>query len=736
MVTRLQQRYFDFGLFRVDAGRRLLLRRGEPVSLTPKAFDILLILILNRNRVIEKDELMKLGWPDTAVEENNLTRNISSLRKALEERPNEHRYILTIPGRGYQFAADVPTTTDGADSHVVFERRARSRVLIEEECESDSEIQSITNVSAPHKVWRAFGFWPVACAAGCALLVSSVWLYTSRLRHATLPPPRVVALTSLPDRAGCAAFSPDANHVAFARNSDSPELSGIYIKQIGSEQLLQLTHNERDLCPAWSPDGRYLAFSRYAEQEHFKYDEEHFIYLIAAVGGAERKLYSGPPSFPLLDWSPDGKVIAFSTAPPGHSSSSISLLTLETLATRKLTEPGVGNQDWAPVFSPDGKNLAFIRANGNHTKDELFVMAANGGEARRLTFDDASVSSSPAWARDGKSILFSSTRSGPMSIWRIPSSGGTPTQVLELGLKAEHPRIAGSGNRLTYEQQDGITSVWGLNLAAGKKNARKQVTASRGDNHAAELSPDRTRIVFVSNRTGSDQIYICNADGSDLLQLTNLGNGGTPGRPHWSPDGQKIVFDSVVKGHNTIFVIQANGGPPRPLMDERSSDNLNPTWSHNGRWIYFTSNRTGEWQIWRMPSDGGPALQLTQQGGFAAFESVDGNFVYYAKTSADPDIWKLRLQDRQETAVSPHLHVSQWTSWALADDCIFFVKEAADAHPTLRSLDLRTARITDITPLEKQPWPLWISASADGSFVIYGQTDMYLSNIMLVENFR
>jgi Tol biopolymer transport system component len=539
-----------------------------------------------------------------------------------------------------------------------------------------------------------------------------------------------VPLTSLPDRAECAALSPDGNHVAFARHSDSPELSGIYIKQIGSEQLLQLTHNGTDLCPAWSPDGLYLAFSRYR-------DDQHFIYLIGAQGGAERKLFSGPPSFPPLDWSPDGKVIAFSAAPPGHSYSGISLLTVETLATRKLTEPGVGNQDWAPSFSPDGKNLAFIRANGNHTKADVFVMAASGGEARRFTFDDAWITSSPAWARNGKSILFSSTRSGPMSIWRIPSSGGTPTQVLELGLKAAHPRIADRGNRLTYEQKDGISSVWSISLASlGKKNARKQVTASRGNNQAAELSPDGTRIVFVSDRTASDQIYICNADGSDVLQLTNLGNNRMLGRPHWSPDGQTIVFDSTVKGHNTIFVIQVSGGPLHSLMNQDSFDNLNPTWSHDGRWIYFTSNRSGEWQIWRMPAEGGHVLQLTRQGGFTGFESVDGKFVYYAKTAADPDIWKLRLQDRQETAVSPHLHVSQWTSWALADNCIFFVTEPADAHPILRSLDLRTAHITDITPLEKQPWPLWISASADGNFVIYGQTDMYLSNIMLVENFR
>lgn len=131
MVERLQRRFHDFGPFRVDASRRLLLREGSPVPLTPKAFDILMVLLRNPGRVVEKDELMRLVWPGTVVEENNLTRNISSLRKALEEGPSERRYIVTIPGRGYQFAAETPMTAPESD--VVFERHATAAVQIEEE---------------------------------------------------------------------------------------------------------------------------------------------------------------------------------------------------------------------------------------------------------------------------------------------------------------------------------------------------------------------------------------------------------------------------------------------------------------------------------------------------------------------------------------------------------------------------------------------------------------------------
>ncbi len=98
---------YDFGPFRVDAFRRLLLREGKPVRIPAKAYEILLVLLEEKGRLVEKDELMRRVWPDAVVEENNLTVNMSALRRSLMESPGEHRYVVTIPGRGYQFVADV-----------------------------------------------------------------------------------------------------------------------------------------------------------------------------------------------------------------------------------------------------------------------------------------------------------------------------------------------------------------------------------------------------------------------------------------------------------------------------------------------------------------------------------------------------------------------------------------------------------------------------------------------------
>src|SRR5689334_16167277 len=101
-------RLYEFGDFRLDRGRRTLFRRdGAPVPLPAKAFETLSYLVEHAGRLVDKDELMRAVWPDTAVEENNLTQNVSLLRRLFGESRGEHRYIATVPGRGYQLVATV-----------------------------------------------------------------------------------------------------------------------------------------------------------------------------------------------------------------------------------------------------------------------------------------------------------------------------------------------------------------------------------------------------------------------------------------------------------------------------------------------------------------------------------------------------------------------------------------------------------------------------------------------------
>ena len=139
-MSRPARHFYEFGPFRVDVANRLLLREGEPVPLTIKAFDTLLALVENSGQVLEKDELMKRVWPDAVVEENNLTQNVSALRKIIGEDTSGRRYIETLPRRGYRFVGNVQEVFDDAPEipeipEIIVQRQSRSRIVIEQQSE-------------------------------------------------------------------------------------------------------------------------------------------------------------------------------------------------------------------------------------------------------------------------------------------------------------------------------------------------------------------------------------------------------------------------------------------------------------------------------------------------------------------------------------------------------------------------------------------------------------------------
>src|SRR5262245_16945667 len=133
-VSKDNEAIYRFDLFELDPLRRVLLRDGKPIALKPKIFETLLVLVQNSGRVMDKDELMQQVWPDTVVEEVNLAHNISVLRKALGQ-SDDNRFIVTVPGKGYGFVAEVSETQRNLPASAALSEYelTRSRVVVEEE---------------------------------------------------------------------------------------------------------------------------------------------------------------------------------------------------------------------------------------------------------------------------------------------------------------------------------------------------------------------------------------------------------------------------------------------------------------------------------------------------------------------------------------------------------------------------------------------------------------------------
>jgi len=176
---------YEFDEFQLDPEQRKLRRRGQVMPLHGKAFEMLLVLIRNRGRLLTKDELFQLVWPDQIVEESNLTVNMSAIRRALGERASNPRYITTISGRGYRFNGEV---RQFADEALMIERETFARVTVEQE-ETESRVAVFPSVSQIAKTLHRITSHPVLLMGLCGLVlaIAGVWLGWRRGYQLVLP---------------------------------------------------------------------------------------------------------------------------------------------------------------------------------------------------------------------------------------------------------------------------------------------------------------------------------------------------------------------------------------------------------------------------------------------------------------------------------------------------------------------------------------------------------------------
>jgi Tol biopolymer transport system component len=352
---------------------------------------------------------------------------------------------------------------------------------------------------------------------------------------------------------------------------------------------------------------------------------------------------------------------------------------------------------------------------------------------KRLTFDNL-FDSHPAWTPDGREIVYPS---GPATrtLWRIAASGpGKPQHLASFGEDVDQPALSRQGQRLAYSRRFSDSNIWRVQLAGlpGKVSPPVKFIHSTQLEFMPKISPDGKRIAFSSRRTGNDEIWVCDSDGSHAVKLTSF-NGPLTGAPYWSRDGQRLAFQSIAEDRFKIFVISASGGKPRRLTSDVAWEEPS-SWSRDGRWIYFGSNRGGDFQIWKMPAQGGQAVKVTRKGGFNALESPDGKLLYYAKSEGPTSLWKVPAEGGEENQVLTSL--SHGENFAVVDEGIYFIPIPDPiAGYSIQFFSFATRKRTLITKIAK-PVELGLSVSPDQKWILYSQIDERSSDLMLVEDFH
>jgi Tol biopolymer transport system component/DNA-binding winged helix-turn-helix (wHTH) protein len=697
-------RLVHFGVYQLDLHSGELRKSGARLSLQQQPLQLLSVLLEHPGEIVTRDELRKRLWPDdTFVDfEHGLNAAVKRLRDTLGDSADSPRFVETVPRRGYRFIA--PTSVDGPSS-------------------LPSTATAITSEGFLPRVKRG---WPLLIAA-LVISIAALWIYRPENRIGSADLLTAVPFTSLAGQEAAPTFSQDGTQIAFAWSPEGlHDQFDLYVKVIGSERLLQLTKRPADfIIPAWSPDGRQIAFARLSR-------EGSGIYLISPLGGSERKLTDTDHLYfvqAMFSWSPDGRYLAFQDKGPSGQFG-ISLLDVVTLKKHWWDGPS-GGCVWSrvPAFSPDGTSLA-VACTMNLGVNDLFVGPASGGPGRRVAHVQGDFSGM-TWTADSRSVIFGLNG----DLWRVAAAGGEPERLLA-GQDAAMPTISRDGRRLAYTTQRVYNvNLWQVMLETPTRSMGSpvKVIASSRTHSRPAFSPDGRRLVFESTRSGTQEVWIGDADGSNPLALTASG-GPYTGTPRWSPDGHSIAFDSHTDRGPGIYVVGAAGGQSKRVNIGVASSE--PAWSNDGRWFYFTGWIGGVTQIFKVPIEGGEPTQLTTKGGFAPrMPSVDGR-IYYSR---DQEIWSVSLaggDERRLTGV-PLRPAEFVDSWGLSAAGVYFI----NPDPSRPSIDFfafasaRIVRVVDM-PGRPAPWSGALALSPDGRRLVYSQLDGIASDILLLDNFR
>ncbi len=354
------------------------------------------------------------------------------------------------------------------------------------------------------------------------------------------------------------------------------------------------------------------------------------------------------------------------------------------------------------------------------------------GTPRRLTYDGRLIVGL-TWSADGSEVVFSSNRSGSISLWRVPARGGTPEHEPAGGDNAYWPSIARQGNRLVYSHGSATWSILAADLHGKGPEIEAEILTSSEQDASPHVSPAGDKIAFQSWRSGSQEIWTAGIDGSDPIQLTSAG--AMAGSPSWSHDGRLIAFDARPEPSAHIYVIDAHGGAPRPVTQGNFND-IVPSFSADDRWIYFGSNRSGSWQIWKVPSDGsGPAQQMTTGGGMVAIESPDGRWLFFTHYG-EPGIWRRPAAGGPESKIFDGPPTGNLNYWTLSGGYVYSLSDRGGQF-TLQRIDPETGQAQTVYALKHDPTPFaGISLTPDGKRIIFAELARASSGLTLVEHFE
>lgn len=623
-------------------GERLLVRDGQPVALTPKAFDLLVHFARHPGRLLTKDELLSAVWPGVIVEESNLAYHVFAIRRALGEATDGERFIETVPKQGYRFVT--PVIVDESDAA---EPAGAANIR-------SSTLSALPVAAAPRVPRRLHLLWAGVLVIVSSLAAGGVWW----IRTPVIPPEtRLEVLTPPTSDILSFAISPDGRQLVFEVTNNGQTM--FWLRPLETTVARPLAGTEGGREPFWSPDSLSIGFF--------------------AGGKLKRLDLAGGAPLTLADatvtsggaWS-RSNVILYRPR-PATSSPAIWRISASGGQAQPVTAPPDGVVDSQPAFLPDGRSFVFFRGLAvylgsldgtevthltdahaaaryvapdrlGYIRDGSLVVQQLDRKGRKLIGDPVPIAEGIPVAGPNRRAGWSVSAGGVVAyrnaalsrrqlIWfdrkgnRLDTVGPVDATISTVELSRDGRRVV--VNRVQGASVPGIANVW---LFDGPR--ARQVT------FGAEIfplwSPDGSRIAYtkISNNIGPVGVFVRASNGAGGEQRLAEDTGFT-GMTSWSSDGRFILVDR--RPNADIWVIPTEpGGKPSPFIGGTLSDERAAQFSPDGRWVSYDSNETSRTEIYIQrfvePGSAAPAgskVLVSTAGGTQSRWSADGRELYY-----------------------------------------------------------------------------------------------------------
>jgi len=624
----LKSNGFQFADFFVDVNEGTLSKGGKPLPLPPRAFKLLSVLIENRGRIVNKEDLLREVWKDAFVEEGNITYTIRLLRKTFNDDRRAPRFIETVPKRGYRFIAQL--------AEVDATNRPKTRLL-----EPPAEHQH-TGI-----IWnRRFVLAGVALVLA-GFLTAGTWLIPRSGKAAEFPVFQA-AFRSQPlstdGQVPYAVISQDGKEIIYIRTVGGKQ--EVWLRQLDSSNNVQIIPPASDsyFGLALSPDAKLLYFSRAPRGS----DTQTDILRVSSLGGAPKTILKEAQGW--ISVSADGNKLSYVRC-YHRDEDNCSLWLADSDGggeTRVLSRPSpirIGSNS----ISPDGNRIAFAVGRSDNWANEfgLSEVDIKTGVEREITNEKFFNIKSVQWLPDGTGLLITARKNiDPVfRIWLISSVSGQARPVTNDGTDYSTLSIDANAEKIvsTSVKHDARLRLYSL-----KKHVFGPDII---DAESVSFAPSG-RLYFSSRMTGNDEIWSANSDGSDKRQMT-LNEADQDSDDAWplvSRDNSFIFFTSNKTGRAEIWRIRTDGGDQTQITFGEGGF---ARWvSPDGAWLYYQTAM--DKSLWRVPTNGGAEEQVDAgpEGVFRV--SPDGQYLALIKRNADqPSLSIKSLADGREIRSFP-----------------------------------------------------------------------------------